>query len=391
MDLFIALILALASFGMILSEFIPLGMFADLSLHLNVTSEQLITLANLHPIILIISAPIMGLIVGKVRKKLALSIHIALFIIGNLISLSSTDYMIFAVGRVISVIATGGFLGLGIVYVAEKAEESKKFFSISLMFMAVGMGGISASIIGKTLGLNFGWMTPFILPTILAFISLIVILLSVENEETKSIKTTISEEVKMMFSKSILITILATMLGAIGFNIIASNLMTVLVDGAHVSESHLGLVYMLFVIGAFLGVILCGKACDINLQRTSIFTLVAVAVFSGLLSFMMHSPMIAVLLLFLIVLSINMVGMTCVAGMTSNSKEAPNMSTCGLISSFQLSGIIGGAIASFALHKNFPMNTLPGWCAVFAILSVSVVLWTVYCNKKKPVVEAQTY
>lgn len=379
----ISLIMALASFSMIITEFIPAGLTMALGQYFNISISAASKIISSYAIVVAISGPIMSFIMMKLPKKIALLSLIIIFIIGNIIIISSHSFETLLLGRIISAIPCTAFLNLGTVFIVDLVQEKKKNYSVSLMFAAMSIANIVGIPLGIIIGQHFGWRAAFMPPTAMLILSAIMMLLLIPNKSTQSSAVDLKVEISMFFTKRILLTLLTTIIGLSGTAILFSYMVPILVKSSNLEQKYIAYVMGLFTIGSFLASFIGGKIANKNLK---LYSIVMIALTIGIelaLSVVMDFKNIMVILLPFF--SFAAVGMSTSfnAAALFRAKNAPNLAANINVSSFQIAVSIGTWLGGTLMDQNIKFNYFPIIAAGFTFLALLLTLCNFYLDREK--------
>ena len=117
-------LLTLSAFAIGMAEFVIAGVLPQVAASLGVTEGQAGGLITAYALAIVIGGPILTLWLARFEKRAVLIGLMALFIIGNLIAASTSNYTVLLVSRVIAGLTQGPFFGIGAV-VAMKLVSDK--------------------------------------------------------------------------------------------------------------------------------------------------------------------------------------------------------------------------------------------------------------------------
>jgi DHA1 family inner membrane transport protein len=107
-----------------MAEFVIAGVLPQVAGSLRVTEGQAGGLITAYALAIVIGGPILTLWLARFEKRAVLIGLMALFIVGNLIAASTSNYTVLLVGRIIAGLTQGPFFGIGAV-VAMKLVSDK--------------------------------------------------------------------------------------------------------------------------------------------------------------------------------------------------------------------------------------------------------------------------
>lgn len=163
-------LLTTISFVVGMVELIIGGILDLVAADLGVTIGQAGLLITFFALVFAISGPVLLFLTGKMDRKQITFITLIVFLIGNIVAIFSTTYMLLLISRIISAASGALLVVLCLTLASHISEPAYRGRAIGLVVM-----GISASIvlglpIGVSLGHAFGWRSPFVLVAILTIL-----------------------------------------------------------------------------------------------------------------------------------------------------------------------------------------------------------------------------
>ncbi|MCG0723784.1 transport protein [Lactiplantibacillus plantarum] len=142
------LALAISAFAIGSTEFISVGLMPLLvsSFHINLAQAGLTV--SIYAIGIMIGAPVMTLLTGRLNRHRLMMLIMILFIIGNLLAASAPTFGVLLAGRVVAALAHGIFMTVASVIAADVVAPAKRASAIAIMFTGLTV----ATVTGVPLG-----------------------------------------------------------------------------------------------------------------------------------------------------------------------------------------------------------------------------------------------
>jgi len=377
--------LALAAFGIGLTEFGIVGLLPSISSEFNVTEQVAGYLVSGYAVSVAVGAILLTLMMLKLERKNALTILTGFFIIGNVTSALSSNYEMLLVGRIIAALCHGAFFSIGAVVASDMVEKNKKGAAISLMFAGLTISNVVGVPLGTFVGINFGWRVIFWVLSIIGVLCAIGIQTLIPKMGSNK-NTNIREEVKVFSRYQVWISALLSVLsfsGVIGgFTYIAFTLTQV----SGFSSQNIPWLLVLFGVGTFIGNIYGGKLADKSLNKYLFFTLLLLAIVMGGFSIVASSKLFSVICLLLM----GALGLATAPGlqvrMMKFASDAPTVASGTNIAAFNIGNALGAYLCGYALSNGYGFSSPLMVGALLSLLASSVVILGSYHKNKKTVI-----
>src|SRR3990172_4421562 len=119
----------------------------------------------------VVGAPVLAVATSKLPRKLVLLLMLAIFILGNLLSAISPDYVLLMIARVLAAFAHGSLFGVGAVDATDLVAPNRRASAVALMFTGLTVANIAGVPLGTLIGQLYGWRATFWAITALGVLS----------------------------------------------------------------------------------------------------------------------------------------------------------------------------------------------------------------------------
>ncbi|WP_176545294.1 MFS transporter [Bacillus toyonensis] len=270
-------ILAVGVFGILNTEMGYIGLLPALSDHFDVSVSKASLMVSLFALAIAIAAPTLPLVFSGVNRKTVMLLVLAIFIIGNVISIFTTNFTVALVARVIPAFFHPVYVSMALSVAATSVSAKEAPKAVAKVFIGVSAGMVLGVPIVNFLANVFTLeisLTFFALVNIFAFIMTIVFIPSMPVQE----KLSYGSQLKILTKGITWLSILAvTFLNGAVFGIysyLAEYLDVVTKMSPYMISS------MLFVYGLanIIGNILAGRLLTIAPVRTVIIYPIALMI-----------------------------------------------------------------------------------------------------------------
>lgn len=363
--------LAVSAFAIGTTEFVVMGLLPQMAADLGVSIPSAGMLVSGYALGVVVGGPLLAMATARLPRKTVLLVLMGVFVLGNLLCAIAPNYKMLMLARVIAALAHGSFFGAGAVVARHIAAPGKGAQAIALMFTGLTVANILGVPLGTLLGQAAGWRSTFWAVTLLGVASLLVMARYVPALHDLR-PPRLRQELRVLREPQVLLAMGMTVFGFGGVFTVFTYIVPILTSQAHLGESTISWVLVLFGIGATFGTLLGGRLADWRLMPALILVLAALCGFFVLFAAGMQVPALAVGGVFLIGLIGFMAGPGLQARSVQQANEAPLLASTLNQSAFNL-GNAGGAWlgASLLVHGHgYPQLSL----AAAAVTAVGLAL-----------------
>ena len=212
--------LAIGGFGIGLTEFVIMGILPDVALSLDVTIPQAGHFIAAYAMGVVIGAPLLASISGKLKPHRMLLLLMLWFTVFNTLSAFSVNYGMMLVMRFLSGLPHGAFFGIGAVVAGKLAREGKSAQAITTMFAGLTVANVIGVPIGTFIGHTYHWSASFIMVGIVGLIAMASIFFWMPNLKSTAsadVSKEDDDEDKGLKNTELWVLIILTTVGTGGF------------------------------------------------------------------------------------------------------------------------------------------------------------------------------
>lgn len=380
------LALTLSSFAIGVTEFIPLGLLAEMSNYFDTTLSSMGMVVSMYAIGVAIGAPILTNLISSFTRKNQLIFTLILFTLGNLLAAISTTFNMLILARVISGLAHGVFFTIGSIIASEVSAPEKRSQAIAIMFAGLTVALVIGVPLGTFLGKTFSWNFSFYLVTILGGIATFLSYILTPKTLKKAEKGSIGDQFSVLKEWRLIKSYLLTIIGYGGSFVLLTYLAEVLKNVSGFGSNIISVLLLIYGVAVAIGNIYGGKISDKMGAMNSLKLLFFIQVLAfGAFYFTAKSPILAIINVFIL----GLLDFAIVPPLQMNVVEVANEvapkatdSAAGLnIAAFNL-GIAGASTIGGIVVSTIGVGHTP-WVAA-SILSIAFLMsaYEVAKNKK---------
>ncbi len=364
--------LAAGAFGIGTSEFVIMGLLLEVSQDLGVSIFLAGMLVTGYALGVVVGAPVLTLLGTKVPQKKMLLALMAIFTIGNLVCAVAPNYTIMMAARIITSLSHGAFFGIGSVVAASLVARDKKASAIALMFTGLTIANILGVPVGTWLGQAFGWRSTFWAITMIGPIAFIALAYLVPSN-TSSTTIKISDEIKAVFKRPVLLGLLTTTLGFAGVFGTLTYIAPFLTQQTGMDESMISIMMVIFGAGLIAGNLAGGVFADRNIRRALYLTTAGLA--ASLILYSIFSASIPAI--FVLTFIFGFAGFSTVPALqmdiVNKAKDGATLASASNIAAFNLGNALGAWACGLVVDHELGLHYIPLLSAGFAVAALGVI------------------
>ncbi|MFC8897200.1 MFS transporter [Streptomyces cinereoruber] len=381
------LALAVGAFGIGTTEFVVMGLLPGIAAEYGVSIPTAGLLVTGYALGVVVGAPLLTVLGGKVSRKRMLMLLMGLFVVGNVLSAVAPSFGLMLTGRVVASLAHGSFFGIGSVVAAELVAPDKKAGAIATMFTGLTVANIVGVPLGTFIGQAVGWRATFAVVAALGVVGLLGIARLVPAAPRPE-GARLRGELKAFRNPQVLLAMAMTVLGFGGVFAAITYIAPMMTEVAGYSEGAVTWLLVLFGTGMFLGNLLGGRYADRALMPLLYVTLGGLAIVLALFTVAAHDKVLSAIA----VLLVGALGFATVPPLQKRVLDqahgAPTLASAVNIGAFNLGNALAAWLGGTVIAAGFGY-TAPNWVgAILAAAALGLALWSAALERRAPAVEA---
>lgn len=370
------LALAVASFGIGMTEFVIMGLLPDLARDLGVTIPEAGMLVSGYALGVVVGAPLMAIATASAPRRGALTVLMGIFLIGNVACALAPGYWWLMAARVVTAFSHAAFFGLGAVAAAEVVAPNKRTQAVALMFTGLTLANVLGVPIGTAVGQVLGWRATFWGVAAIGAVAMTALVLWLPRDLSRGSGGLI-QEFRALGRVQVLLAMLISTLASASLFAVFTYIAPLLELVTGITGQGISLVLLVLGVGLTLGNLLGGRLGDWKLMPVVIGLFVAVAAVLALMSAVAPIPTGAIAAIFLW----GVVAFALVSPLqmrvVGEAKGAPSLASTINQGAFNLGNAAGAWISGVALTHGVPYRALPLIGAAIALLAMAfaVLSW----------------
>jgi len=364
-------VLAVGTFLMLTTEFVVAGLLPEIAGDLDMSVARAGSLITVFAAGMIMGAPAMALLTGRLPRRVTLLLALAVFAVGHVVVALGSSFPLLLVARFSTAWAAGAFWAVASVVATRAAGPGAGSRALGL----VGAGGMLANVLGVPIGAFAGqlsgWRGPFWALAVLALAAVPLIARHVPREEAGRQPPPLRSELSALRSGRLWLVLAACATTTGGVLSAYSYVSPLLTDRAGLASGLVPLVLVGFGVGSLAGTVVGGRLGDARPHATTIVVAAAttlVLLATCLLSRQTVPTVGLVVLLGLVGLSANPVLSSLAVRFAG---VAPTLGVAMSVAAYNLGTAVGAGIAGATLAS--PLDAA-GPAAVGTVIAALTLL-----------------
>ncbi|SDQ80973.1 MFS transporter [Microbacterium sp. cf332] len=284
--------LAIGSFGIGMTEFVVMGLLPDIAGELlpavsaadpEAAIAQTGWLITLYAAGVVVGAPTIAGVVAKYpRHRVMLFLALALTVFNGL-TLVLPSFELVAASRFLAGLPHGAYFGIGALVAADALGPGKRAQGVAFVLTGLTIANVVGVPLGTFLGQQFGWRAAFLVVTVIFAIATVAIGLTVPHHAGEPART-LRAELRVFRVGQVWFALGIGAIGFGGFFAVYSYIATLVTEAAGSPQWVVPIVLVVAGLGMTTGNLVGGRLADLDLRRSLLGGLVALALVQALLA-----------------------------------------------------------------------------------------------------------
>ena len=284
--------LAIGSFGIGMTEFVVMGLLPNIAVGMLPTvwatsQEDAIAqagwLITLYALGVVVGAPtIAGSVARYPRHRVMVGLALALTVFNALTFLLPTFELV-AASRFLAGLPHGAYFGIGALVAAEALGPGKRAQGVAFVLTGLTVANVVGVPLGTYLGQQVGWRAAFMVVTAIFAIATVCIALFVPHHPGDPGRT-LRKELKVFRISQVWLALGVGAIGFGGFFAVYSYVAPMVTEIAGSPEWAVPIILIVMGLGMTIGNLVGGHLADVDLKRTLVSGLIALALVLTLLA-----------------------------------------------------------------------------------------------------------
>lgn len=248
-------------------EFVIMGLLPDAAKGLDVSIPSAGNLISIYALGVVIGAPLLAVAGARMSRKSFLMILMAMFTVGNILSVFAPGYYTMLLARFVAGLPHGTFFGVAALLAASLVDRAKRAQAVSMVLLGLTVANLLGVPLVTALGQSVGWRSAFGVVAGLAVLTILLVRAWVPWSEGDRTASPL-REIKALKRKQVLLTLAIGAIGSGGMFSVFSYVKPTMLELAHQSVGMIPVILAMFGLGMMAGNIVGGRLADRNLEKT---------------------------------------------------------------------------------------------------------------------------
>ncbi|MET0862616.1 MAG: MFS transporter [Microbacterium sp.] len=284
--------LAIGSFGIGMTEFVVMGLLPNIAQDLLPAQwatnpegaiAQAGTLISLYALGVVVGAPTIAASVARFprhRVMIVLALALTLF---NALTFVAPTFELVAASRFLAGLPHGAYFGIGALVAADVLGPGKRAKGVAFVLTGLTIANVVGVPLGTLLGQQLGWRAAFVVVAAIFAAATICIGFFVPQHPGDPVRT-LQAELAVFRIGQVWLTLGVGAIGFGGFFAVYSYVAPMITEITGSPEWVVPIILILMGLGMTVGNIVGGYLADLDLKRTMVYGLIALAVVLGALA-----------------------------------------------------------------------------------------------------------
>lgn len=377
--------LTAGAFGIGVTEFVIMGLLMEVGADFGVSISVAGLLISGYALGVVLGAPILTALTGRLSRKTTLLGLMAIFTVGNAACALAPDYATLMAARILTAFAHGTFFGVGSVVATTLVPPNRRASAIAIMFTGLTVANVLGVPFGTWLGQAFGWRSTFWAVALVGLAAFVVIGLLVPRDKPSTEVPDFRRDMKALMRRPVLLGLLTTVLGYAGVFAVFTYIVPLLTQVTGFAESAVSPILFVFGGGLIVGNLLGGKLADRHLVPTMLGSLLLLAIVLGLMSFALQNRIAAVIFIGLLGASAFATVAPLQMWVLEKSKGAgQSLASSFNIAAFNLGNAIGAWLGGAVIDHGPGLGAVTWTAALLPLAGFAVAVWALRTTPVEP-------
>ncbi|TVX92365.1 MFS transporter [Paenibacillus agilis] len=253
--------LFLLTFVLGTSEFVIVGLLAEVSADLHISISAAGALVSAFALSFAIGTPILTAMFSQFNKYPLMLSLIGAFIAGNIITALSDSYALLLVSRIITAVVTGVLIALAMAVGSESVSAEKRGAVISIIFMGFTIASVIGVPLGTYIGQWGGWQLAFWFTSLLGIISLFASSATIPRG-LKGTRSSLKKQIGLLTNSRIVIAFFIPALSIGATYTVYTYLTPLMQEVLFVPDQYISLVFLLYGVVSVFSTLIGGKLAN---------------------------------------------------------------------------------------------------------------------------------
>ncbi len=370
--------LSVGGFTIGTTEFVTMGLLPEMARGVGVSIPQAGHVIAAYALGVVVGAPLIAVLGARLPRKGLLVALMAAYAAANLATAVAPSFLSLEGARFVAGLPHGAYFGIASLVAAGLVDPARRGRAVSRVMLGLAVANLVGVPAAAWLGQSLGWRSAYAAVTVLAVVTVALVLLLVPTTPADR-SATGRKELRAFSRLQVWLTLLVGAVGFGGMFAMYSYIAPTVTDVTRLSASAVPVFLLAFGIGSILGTLLGGIGADWSVLRSIVGANVAMGLVLVLFTRTSSGPVAAWLTVLLIAVVGSMLAVTLQMRLMQVAGEAQTLGAAMNHASLNLANALGAWLGGLVIAAGFGY-TAPSWVgaglsvAGLAVLAVSVLV-----------------
>jgi len=364
--------LAVGGFTIGTTEFATMGLLPQIGADLGVSDPVVGHAITAYAVGVVAGAPLLTVAAARMSRKRLLLCLMGFYTVANVLSAAAPGIESLVLGRFLAGLPHGAFFGVGAAVGAAVAGPGRRGHAVSMMMTGLTIANVVGVPLSTAVGQNLGWRVAFLVMGALGAVTLLGVWRFVP--ERGPVDSSVRHELGTLRNGPLWISFAAGAIGFGGLFAVYTYVAPTVTKVAGMSEGAVPWVLAVFGVGMTAGTLLGGRLVDRNVLRTVIGAFVATALSLVLFALVGTSPAPAVVGLFLLAVTSQVLGLAMQTRLMDLSPRAQSLGAALCHSALNIGNASGAFFGGLVIAGGYGYLA-PAWVGLgLTLVGLAMVL-----------------
>ncbi|BDZ43181.1 MFS transporter [Paraoerskovia sediminicola] len=367
------LALAIGGFTIGTTEFATMGLLPEIASDLGASIPAAGHTITAYAVGVVVGAPVLTVLAARMPRKRLLLILMAAYTIGNVLSAAAPSLGWLVAGRFLAGLPHGAFFGVGAVVGAAVAGPGRRGRAVATMMAGLTIANVVGVPLSTFVGQSLGWRSAFVLIGVLGLFTLAALWRLVPDGAGNQ-DSSVKRELGALRNAPLWIGFVGCSIGFGGMFAVYSYVAPTITEVTGMPSWTVPIVLAIFGIGMTVGTLLGGRLADRHVMKTVYLGLVSTIAVLVLFALTGQQPVAAVVVLFLLGVTSQVLGLAMQARLMDLSPDAPSLGAALCHSALNVGNATGAFVGGLVIAAGWGYLA-PAWAgAVLTFVGLVVIV-----------------
>ena len=299
--------LALGGFTIGTTEFATMGLLSEIGSDLHVSDPVMGHAITAYAVGVVVGAPLLTVAAARMSRQRLLLWLMGFYTLANVLSAAAPGIETLIAGRFFAGLPHGAFFGVGAAVGAAVVGPARRGHAVAMMMTGLTVANVVGVPLSTAVGQHLGWRTAFVLIGVLGAVTVLAVWRFVPHDG--AVDSSVRQEVAALRNGPLWIGFLAGAIGFGGLFAVYTYVAPMVTKVIGLSDGAVPWVLVVIGVGMTVGTLLGGRLADRNVLRTVLVGFIATALALVALGLVGRMPVPAVVALFLVGVTSQILGL----------------------------------------------------------------------------------